>query len=76
MDGLHKEQIVYTRQNVNSETESTRILETNFILPIKTLWDVDVLAYGCRENIIASGLELSKSTMHTPLVVLHLYNIN
>lgn len=57
-DGLHNQQIVYS--SINSETEATTVLETNLTLPIKTLWDIGVLAYGCRENAITRGLELSK----------------
>lgn len=58
-DGLYYKRLVYT--SVNSETETAIILETNLTLPIKTLWGVDILGYGCRENPITTGLELSKN---------------
>ena len=58
VDGLHNQQIVHS--SINSETEATTVLETNLTLPIRTLWDIGVLAYGCRENAITRGLELSK----------------
>ena len=63
VDGLHDEELVYT--SINSETQASIILERNLTLPIKTLWDVIVLGYGCRENPITSGLELSKEITYT-----------
>ena len=57
-DRLHDERLVYT--SVNSESETIVTLEANLTLPIKTLWDVTVLAYGCKENPITNGHELSK----------------
>ena len=29
-------------------------------LPFQRLWNCTIFAYGCRENIILSGLQLSK----------------
>ena len=63
----YDDRLIYA--NVNTETERVIILETNFTLPIKTLWDVVVLAYGCRENPITSGQELSKEITYSYLVM-------
>ena len=62
-DGLYDERLVYS--SVNSETETVIILEANLTLAIKILWDVVVLAYGCTENPITNGHELSKEDTHT-----------
>ena len=62
-DGLYDERVVYA--SVNSETETVIILEANLTLAIKTLWDVIALAYGCTENPITNGYELSKEDTHT-----------
>lgn len=58
IDGLHDEKLVYA--SINSETKTHIILEKNLTLPIRTLWDGVVLAYGCRGNPITTGHELSK----------------
>ena len=63
-NGLYYEKLVYS--SVNSETETAIILEiSNLTLPVKTLWDVVVLGYGCKENPISTGLELSKIKLIT-----------
>ena len=61
---------------INIETETNVTLEAHLTgLPIKALWDVVVLAYGCRDDAIASGLELSKQLYHDivlyiPIIIL------
>ena len=73
-DGLHDERLVYA--SVNSETETVIILEANLTLAIKTLWDVIVLAYGCTENPVTNGHELSKEDTHTMSYIVHTYTHN
>ena len=60
--GSNASQFLYTNtRNVvyMSQTESTTILEVNTTLPAKQLWDVTVLANGCKENPLTTRLELS-----------------
>ena len=45
---------------IKAITDTVVVLEANLSLPIKTLWDVVVYAYGCKENVLADGIELSK----------------
>ena len=70
-DGLYDERVVYA--SVNSETETVIILEANLTLAIKTLWDVIVLAYGCTENPITNGHELSKEDTVSHTIICHRY---
>lgn len=57
-------QFLYTTTSLRiiidtSPDESTIVLVANTTLPAKRLWDVFVLAYGCKENPLTDGLELS-----------------
>lgn len=41
------------------ETKTVTVLEANVNLPLKRLWDVVFLAYGCEVNELTNGIELS-----------------
>ena len=67
--GSNASQLLYTNtRNVvdMSQTESKTILEVNTTLPAKQLWDVTVLANGCKESPLTTRLELS--TCMTPIL--------
>ena len=51
-------QMLYT--TTRTVIETTTVLKANMTLPIRQLWDVVVLAYGCKENPITDKLELSE----------------
>jgi hypothetical protein len=60
--GSNISQFLYTTTKIvfdMSQIESTTILEANTTLPAKQLWDVIVLANGCKENPLTNRLELS-----------------
>ena len=37
------------------------IVHANATLPLKRLWNIVLLAYGCRENVLTERAELSKT---------------
>ena len=50
------------------ETETFTILEANITLPMKQLWDVAILAYGCQENALVTGIELSNEVAQNIII--------
>ena len=65
----------YTATKITSE-ELANVWEANFTLPIKTLWDIVIYAYGCEENVLTDGiLELSKIYNRSGISILAIPNI-
>ena len=60
LDGLGQNLIINITVQRSGESEMIN-MTIEEVLPSKSLWNATLLPYGCEADIVADGIELSKS---------------
>lgn len=59
-------------ENTAITAETVIVLEATLKLPIKCLWNINVLAYACKENVVTTGIKLSKIKILSYIACTHI----